>query len=221
MDSLEIDFSILAFPFARMGRWAYFLRMNMKRLSTLFLLSCFLLAANAHLLAEKIELCAASKVTFSIEMGSMSDQLEITGLQRTPTGGLSFSYKLNGYNIKEGSIAISPNALATARKLQNNFTGGEMDLGDKTSVLVSELVARELKKNGARIMPEASEMFFQKTGKAKIEVMVDGKAIRLKGLRGAASNGQSLTVWKDKLYPLILEMDLGWTMRLVSIETNC
>ena len=151
----------------------------------------------------------------------MKHDFVMTKLRMREDGSVSFSYSMEGYNVLQGDVVIAPEAMATARKQNNYFNGGELYLTEETTVFVSHLVAGELKKGGARMQPEQNEYFFKQQGKGKVVVQVNGKAKKIKGVVGVAENGNRFLIWKDKSMPLILQMDIGWNITLKSIETEC
>lgn len=190
-------------------------------LNTLLFFLIPLLFLSSPLQAKKIELCEQAKLTWLVDMGGMSYEFVLTNLKWRADGGLGFAYTMTGYNTTNGDVVIAGPAMATARKQSNYFTGGELYLEEKTTVFVSHLVAKELKKGGTRMQPEQEEMYFGKVGKEKFEVEVDGEPCKLKGTVGKAENGNSFVIWKHKTYPMVLKMKLGWTISLKRIETGC
>jgi hypothetical protein len=133
----------------------------------------------------------------------------------------SFSFSMMSEYVTSGTITIPAQELKTARAL-HNFTDGDIILQDKTMMWMSEAAFIELKTLGKTLMVpyyrDTVELMMQ--GKETLTISVDGSPKDLICLRAEGiSKGkkQSYLILDDQRFPMILAMETGWKVKLVSI----
>lgn len=138
--------------------------------------------------------------------------------------GAKFRFKMTGDNSITGRVSISKEALATAHDQNNNFANGDLDLTDKTTVWISKEVFKELKENGASTMGADSwgakeykmvEPYFSSDN--YYPVNIDGKTLYIPCIKVASEDGQEIWIADDESNPLILKMDISFTIELVQV----
>ena len=142
--------------------------------------------------------------------------------------GIAFDYEMTNAAGTKGRVVMSMEALTNARSQNNYFEGGEMNLVDQTTIWVSKTVFNELISNKeSMISPDGGNS----------SVMLQGARV---GHDYSFFNAISNTTFNDLSYvyaesedgkakywihlrkysPLILKMDLGWTIWLKELRKD-
>jgi len=187
----------------------------MKKYFTLICL-LFTLATSAQTLALK----TGSVLTYSVNANGSRYNFIITimgwGDNRV------FDYEMTAPVSQTGNITLTASALATASAQTNRFSGGPVTLADRTTVWLSKAVFDGLKKNfQARISSDGdSPVTLLNNFEDQFNVIVDGKNIRLNIIYAEEQSGKPYKYWilNDADNPLILKMDLGWTIELIDVK---
>ncbi len=139
--------------------------------------------------------------------------------------GIDFSYEMTAPANKQGHVYISAKAKETARKYNNYFSGGDMKLTDACTVWMSSDNFMEMpdKKTTMQIDNGAMETFYRNDNDEVNPVInFKGKSVKLDGfiLNNATDGKGDKTLWVMGASgnPLILKMDLGWTIELKEIK---
>lgn len=136
--------------------------------------------------------------------------------------GITFDWKMTAPINKKGTVVMAEEAVENATGLFNYFATDTARLNDQTSVWISRTMWREMHNEDEMVLisldnGEATG-FFREDGEAhKISFKgkpLDMKVSNLKSL----TDTQTITVWENEKFPIILKMDLGWTIELKEIK---
>lgn len=187
----------------------------MKKIFTL-LLVLFSLVAGAQTLALK----QGSVLTYLVNADGKTYNFIITiknwGDDRV------FDYEMTAPVTQNGNVTILASALNSASGQTNRFAGGAISLSDRTTVWLSKTVFDGLKKDfQARISCDGEAPVTLLNNFEDIyPVKVDGKEARLTVIYAEEQSGKPYKYWilNDSANPLILKMDLGWTIQLTDVK---
>lgn len=139
--------------------------------------------------------------------------------------GINFDYKMTNATNTTGTVSISAEAMDNATAQNNMFSGGEMMLLNKTTVWVSQKVFMDLQEDGvANVLPDGVNQVKLKQKKVAHDYEAmnskNGQMINNLSYVYAESDDQKYKYWihLDDNYPLILKMDLGWSIWLKEIK---
>lgn len=187
----------------------------MKKLFTLICL-LFALATSAQTLALK----AGSVLTYAVTANGNNYNFIIT--IKNWEGDRVFDYEMTAPVSQTGNVTITSAALAGASGQNNKFAGGTISLNDKTTVWISKMVFDGLKKDfQARISCDGeSPVTLLNNYEDICAVKVDGKELRLNIIYAEEQSGKPYKYWilNDAANPLIIKMDLGWTIQLIDVK---
>lgn len=185
-----------------------------------------------HLLAQSIEFQPGTVLTYEVQAGSDNYQFIAT---LTEVGdSMTFDYVITAPGNTRGSVHISADAMLNASKMVNLFGGGPMRLTDATTVFLCRECYWEAKYGAAELEitfddNEEATYFGSVVGPSTIfNVRVDGEEQTLEtySIASVVYNPEedrdeyaaSLAVLDNLDYPLIVYMDLGFTVKLVEVQ---
>lgn len=143
----------------------------------------------------------------------------VTVTENTNEKGLAFSYQMTNTNNTRGTVNMTDDARKTARAQNNYFSGGSMNLTDMTTVWVSQLVSTELEAKGtSNISTDGGENWIElKRQYFNYDYAVKTKTGEVNDISYmfCQSPDGSAKYWiQTGGNPLILKMDLGWSITL-------
>lgn len=187
----------------------------MKKFTTI-ILALVAFAANAQTLGLK----AGSVLTYLVSANGKTYNFIIT--IKNWDGDRVFDYEMTAPVSQTGNVTITSAAMSNASGQHNIFGGGPISLSDKTTVWFSKMVFDGLKKDfQARISCDGgSPVTLLNNYEDICAVKVDGKETRLKVIYAEEQSGKPYKYWilDDPANPLILKMDLGWTIQLTDVK---
>lgn len=136
--------------------------------------------------------------------------------------GITFDWKMTAPINKKGTVVMAEEAVENAAGLFNYFATDTAKLTDQTSVWISRTMWREMHNEDEMVLisldnGEATG-FFREDGEAH-KITYKGKPLDMKvsNLK-SLTDTQTITVWENEKFPIILKMDLGWTIELKEIK---
>lgn len=204
----------------------------MKQIVSLFvfLISLFILAGYA--IGQEYDPILAEGTTFIYQVEYFGEEyLFISTILSISEDELRFKYFFSNSG-NQGDVSMSKEALADATKLFNYFSGDDYTLTDQTSGFISSSVAEKIKKEEAVMLDtgDGAQEFKLWHDPELWSDLDDGEYEYPITLDDRFEYRESLHAWvlKDAEdhaigfhsigdYHLILEMDLGWKIWLVSI----
>ncbi|HYG14506.1 MAG TPA: hypothetical protein VEC12_02060 [Bacteroidia bacterium] len=195
----------------------------MKRLAICALLftAAFFSAKSQTDSASKVDIKPGTKLVYDVNANGNKYQFVVT--VKNLGNGITFDWTMTTPDNLSGTVEMTPGALDTAHALYNFFTGGMTKLADQTSVWVSTSVWKDIhdedEMTDLKLDSETEDSFIR-------FAMPDGYATTYKGTPAtmASSELRSLftdnviTVWENEKFPIILKMNLGWTIELREIK---
>lgn len=137
---------------------------------------------------------------------------------------IAYDWKMTDPVNKTGTVAMNVNAVAKAEAFFNNYTGGEAKLDKETSVFISKKMFNNvssaaqasIKLNGAGDTATAMSNTI-----SEFNFNLNGNLVAVPGweLQGGSEIKYTLDVLESVKFPLIVRMDLGWTMQLSEIKS--
>ena len=133
-----------------------------------------------------------------------------------------FTWEMTEPQSSSGKVNMSKEALATAIKQNNFFKSGELFLTDMTTVWVSKKVFSSIKKGKPiliDLLNEEANLKFVKLEKKTF--LIDGvKTKNIEVLYAETDSNQKYWILDCPEFPIILKMDLGWSIDIKSVETK-
>ncbi len=136
--------------------------------------------------------------------------------------GITFDWRMTAPINKKGTVIMTEDAVESAAGLFNYFANDTARLDDQTSVWVSRTMWREMHNEDEMVLisldNDEATGFFREDGEAH-KISYKGKSLDMKvsNLKSLTDN-QTITVWENEKFPIILKMDLGWTIELKEIK---
>jgi hypothetical protein len=134
----------------------------------------------------------------------------------------NFLFSMTNDSRTEGSVSIGKKALESANAHDNYFYSGHKELQQKTTVWMSRNSYRQLKQNGKTVIVPSyrDSVTIQVQTTEKISVNIDDKPVMLSVIKakGTSKSGEKeYWILDDPNFPLIMYMNLGWTVQVESI----
>ncbi|HNW70766.1 MAG TPA: hypothetical protein PKI01_10210 [Bacteroidales bacterium] len=133
---------------------------------------------------------------------------------------ISFKWKMTSPINYTGSVQLSDMAIDTASSMIANFeNGSSLNLQDKTTVWLSRKLYKTLKSQApAKITIENSSEIFNYVRNESYPVKIDGTVQKLDVILAQSPAGNKLWILDYPQYPLIIQMQLDFTLYLQSVE---
>ncbi len=127
-------------------------------------------------------------------------------------------YKMTDANSTSGRVYMSKYALDKSTAMYNYFGGGEKRLDFQTTILVSKVIYDALKNNTPIHIDSGDGDETMTFGDfTKLPCTIDGVESSIPVLYGQSDNSNQYWVFDDASFPVILKMDLGWSITIKSI----
>lgn len=163
----------------------------------------------------------ATKLIYDVNANGNKYQFIVT--VKNLGNGVTFDWTMTTPDNLSGTVEMTPGALDSAHALYNFFTGGMTKLTSQTSVWLSKSVWNDIhdedEMTDLKLDDETDDSFIR-------FAMPDGYAVNFKGavstvpcseLRSLFTDNV-ITVWENEKFPIILKMNLGWTIELREIK---
>lgn len=193
----------------------------MKKIVLLFIALCtFAYIGSAQTANDAVTIKVGTQLVYDVVTPNASYQFIIT--IKKLTDGVTFDWQMTAPMNKKGTIEMTKEATETATELYNYFTGGTVQLTDKTSVWVSQEVWNDMHDEDEMAMisidGQEDAGFFRENGE-DYKVKYNGSNTTLKTSQlSSLTDTRTITVWENQNFPIILSMDLGWTITLKEIK---
>ncbi len=140
--------------------------------------------------------------------------------------GITFDYEMTNAAKTKGTIIMTKEALENAVNQYNHFQGGEKKLTDATTVWVSKKVFNDLVEKGeAVISPDGGKTMVTIGGATPLHDFTmhnaksDEKMDDISHIYAESEDGKiKYRIHMSEYHPLILKMDLGWTITLKELR---
>jgi hypothetical protein len=163
-----------------------------------------------------------SRLVYTIENKSGAYDLTVTIRKTSPD--LVFNYEVSNSD-KKGTITVPAKDLDSARTLNTKFNGESVTLDNEVSIFLSHIIYAEIAMAGMndfgtefKASPGEPMDTFSRGEPAKQEIKVNGRMMTLDVEKfydhvdpNSGSYHYTFVILKNENFPLILDMDLGWT----------
>jgi hypothetical protein len=211
----------------------------MKKISMLLILSAIFIAGSFAQSALQLPIAVKNedggssffdikqgdKLVYAVNAGGRQYEFIVTVNKHDSKNGIDFNYEMTNATNTSGRVMISPAAMAGATKYVNYFRGGELSLTDASSVWLSGKNFGDMPQRQTSIQLDngAPETFYRpKDEDVSMTVKIKGENKIVTGFRinNQQDGAGGKTLWINDLSsnPLILKMDLGWTVTLKEIR---
>lgn len=171
--------------------------------------------------------------TWEVNSGGNTYEFSVSAVKGTVDSDLSFDWAMTNDGDMKGHITITKDAMDKAAA-QNNYFGPALKdatLSDKTTVWLSKAVINGLQKEGKckmdvgmgngeevfTVVPDGMEARDAETFDEKISVKSASKYLSTLHIKNEDGSRQ-LWVLNDAANPMIIKMDIGFTIVLKSVE---
>ncbi|MEO7310817.1 MAG: hypothetical protein ABIX01_10500 [Chitinophagaceae bacterium] len=140
--------------------------------------------------------------------------------------GIDFNYEMTAPASKTGHVKIGPAGFHSSRKYINQFSGGELNLTDASTIwLCYDAFYDDMPKRQTMMTLDnaAPELFYRPEEDAiEQEIKFKGEAVKVEGFlinnKKDGTGNKEIWVHNSSSNPLILKMDLGWTIELKEVR---
>jgi hypothetical protein len=166
------------------------------------------------------------KLVYEVNAGGQVYDFIITIQQpKSDAYRYSFDWEMTAPVNKSGHVNISKTAAYDSKKYMNYFKGGDLNLTDACTVWMTGENFGEMpdKKTTMQFDSNEPETFYRKDeAETEQAIKYKGKEIKLDIFKvdNDKEGGDHRQVWIQGIsaFPLIVKMDLGWTIRLKEIK---
>lgn len=160
-------------------------------------------------------------LTYDVTMGEKKYQL--TATIKKLGDEIAFDWETTSPASKKGGIAMNGIAVSKADALFNDFSGGETNLDKETSLFISKKIFNEIAANAQAEMklsgPSDTTTMLSNTI-SEFNFNLNNNLVAVPGweLQGGSEIKYTVDIIESVKFPLIVKIDLGWTMQLISVS---
>ncbi|MEZ5054222.1 MAG: hypothetical protein R2807_11605 [Chitinophagales bacterium] len=141
--------------------------------------------------------------------------------------GIVFDYDLQSASPKKARVTMTKDAVENAATMYNFFSGNDVTLTNKVSVFMSQKMIHEAVGNGNENLPsKTAEIKLNESDENYLQFNNTNNIAQLNTDKGSFATqeifnedmGYSIRYIDDAKCPLIISMDLGWTVKLSKVE---
>ncbi|MFN8299466.1 MAG: hypothetical protein U0T75_10190 [Chitinophagales bacterium] len=164
-----------------------------------------------------------TQLTYDVSAGGKQYKFIVT-IKKLGTE-IAFDWKMTEPVNKTGSVAMTAAAVAKADALFNYFNGGPTVLEKETSVWISQKLFNDIATNaqGAiRVNGAADTVTVMSNTISEFNFNLNGNLVAVPGweLQGGSDIKYTIDVIESAKFPLIVRMDLGWTIALSEVKSQ-
>lgn len=169
---------------------------------------------------DPVWLNPSSKLIYHFK--SITNEYDFIVSAITINKGVSFKWKMTEPLNYSGEIKMLPSALDSSVRIINFFTDkSSLQLSDRSSVWVSKKIFNSLKNQQPlliQIDKQSDTIYYR--GSQKYEISINDNKLILDVIIAETEAGYRFSILDNAQNPLIVEMDLGFSIELLKIETN-
>lgn len=161
---------------------------------------------------------SGSVLTYQVVDGSKSYNFIVTDL--IMENSISFSWQMTAPANSSGKVVINENAIEEATQIVNYFSdGSSQKMENETTIWISRGIFRSIKnKNSYEINIDGNTETLTYNSVEKYKFDLDGNKQEVDVLVAETDQGSKFWILDDDKYPLILKMEVGFTIELVSVK---
>lgn len=138
--------------------------------------------------------------------------------------GFSFDWKMSSPVNLSGTVKVSAEAIMNSRSYINRFAGGSQELKDACTVFLTALNFGEMPGKVSKLILDGEEETFYRpeSDEVPFKVKIGGEEYTLDGFKinnkKDGTGDKTLVIQGISSHPLILEMELGFKIKLKEIR---
>lgn len=130
----------------------------------------------------------------------------------------TFAWQMNNEDAGYGKVSITQAALATSKKMHNYFGSGDITLNNATSVVLSKAAYTDIiQKKKVTLFDGDKKFVFENPDETDFFYTINGEEKTTKAIYLSDANQNDIIVLKNEAYPIILKMNIGWTIKLNTV----
>lgn len=193
----------------------------------LVILAALLLATNA--IAQNVEdlsnyekaIKPGVQLIYDVNMGGK--RYQFTATLTTIADSLVFSWKNTGGDSHSGTVTTTANALSKADALHNIFTSGDVRLDGETALFLSKKIFSDVSTTSSanvRVNGKDDTPSLLSNVIGEYNFNLNGALVAIPGweLQGGGELNYTIQVLESAKYPLIYQLNAGFTMLLTEIK---
>lgn len=172
-----------------------------------------------------IEFAAGDTLIYEVTAGD--DIYEFIAVLKTydpSEKGFSIDWKMSSPVNLSGSVKVTPEAFLNSRSYINRFAGGSQELKDACTVFLTAQNFSEMPDKVTKLVLDGEEETFYRpvSDEVPFKVKIGGEDYTLDGFKinnkKDGTGDKTLVIQGISSHPLILEMELGFKIRLREIK---
>lgn len=153
------------------------------------------------------------KFIYNVDAGGQQYDFIFTIKSLSPN--IVFEWNMTNEGKSHGKLTIPAAALVNSNKMYNYFSNGNVTLKNQTSVFLSKGIFKTLTtKKTVDLYDGDKKLNFTNNGKDGFGYKVGGDDKYLNAIYMSTDDNNRMTVTDNPKFPIILSMDLGWSIRL-------
>ena len=172
-----------------------------------------------------IEFAAGDTLIYEVNAGD--DTYEFIAVLKTydpSEKGFSFDWKMSSPVNLSGTVKVSADAFMNSRSYINRFAGGTQELKDACTVFLTAQNFGEMPEKVSKLILDGEEETFYRpeSDEVPFKVKIGGEEYTLDGFKinnkKDGTGDKTLVIQGISSHPLILEMELGFKIKLKEIR---
>ena len=198
----------------------------MKRTAFTFLLSLltfhFLFSQNiTDLDTYEKAMKSGAILTYDITMGEK--QYHLVATIKKLGDEIAFDWETTEPANKKGNTTMSANAVSKADALFTDFSGGEANLDKETAMFISKKIFSDVSSSAQasiKIFGASDTATIMSNTISEFNFSLNDNLVAVPGweLEGGSEIKYTVDILESPKFPLIVKIDLGWTIQLASIK---
>ncbi|MGG9970671.1 hypothetical protein ACQ33O_02660 [Ferruginibacter sp. SUN002] len=165
---------------------------------------------------SSLDLTINDKLIYLVNVGG--DEYDFTLKIKSLAPAFTFAWQMTNEDFNYGRIEVTPTAMDTSKKMHNYFINGSKTLTDATSVTLSKAAYKEIVQNKKVSLWDGDKEFvFENSDETIFAIEINGDYKTVEAFYLSDENRNDIVVLKNPNYPLILRMNIGWSINLSTI----
>lgn len=162
-------------------------------------------------------------LTYDVTSGGKTYQMTVT--IKKWGDDLSFDWRTNESSLKNGSINVTAAAYNKADALFSVFNAGNATLDKETALCISKKTYSDVLTNAqasVKMAGQTDTVTVMNNTITELNFMLNDNfvSIPMWDLEGGSEIKYTLSVLESQKFPLIVKLNMGWSMLLTSIKTQ-
>ena len=160
-------------------------------------------------------------LTYDITMGEK--QYHLVATIKKLGDEIAFDWETTEPANKKGNTTMSANAVSKADALFTDFSGGEANLDKETAMFISKKIFSDVSSSAQasiKIFGASDTATIMSNTISEFNFSLNDNLVAVPGweLEGGSEIKYTVDILESPKFPLIVKIDLGWTIQLASIK---